>query len=67
MHIAIIGATAFILFVMIGGLFMAAVVLEQRTRRKMAETAAASADVQPNETVAVVQPAPKAMGAAAGR
>lgn len=67
MHIAVIGATAFILFVMIGGLFMAAVVLEQRTRRKLAQTEAASVQAEANPAAAAPLPAPKAMGAAAGR
>jgi hypothetical protein len=66
MHIAIIGATALILFLLIGGLFISAVVLEQRTRRQMA-TAAGT----PSEAVeAASQPAPeekpKAMAAGAG-
>jgi hypothetical protein len=67
MHIAVIGATAFILFVMIGGLFMAAVVLEQRTRRKLAQAEAASVQAEANPTPVAPIPAPKAMGAAAGR
>ena len=67
MHIAIIGATAFILFVMIGGLFTAAVVLEQRTRRKLAQAQTASIAAAETPAAAVPTPAPKAMGAAAGR
>jgi hypothetical protein len=67
MHIAIIGATAFFLFVIMGGLFTSAVVLEQRTRRKMAEAAAATSEVQPNEPTPAAEQAPKAMAAAAGR
>jgi hypothetical protein len=68
MHIAIIGATAFIVFVMIGGLLMSAVVLEQRTRRRMAATAAAIPST--DETPAVVETASeklKVMTATAGR
>ena len=67
MHIAIVGATAFILFLMMGGLFITAVVLEQRTRRKLAQAQPASVDVEASETAPVAEPAPKAMGAAAGR
>jgi hypothetical protein len=60
------GATAFILFLIMGGLFISAVVLEQRTRRKLAKAEAASAVVQ-QEAGPVAEVAPKAMGAAAGR
>ena len=68
MHIAIIGATAFVIFVLIGALFMAAVVLEQRTRRQMAATAAAQASAeQPQSAPDTPVEKPKAMAAAAGR
>jgi hypothetical protein len=67
MHIAVIGATAFVLFVVIGGLLMAAVLLEQRTRRQMAAAAEAPAEVPaPVDAVAAVEK-PKAMAASAGR
>jgi hypothetical protein len=66
MHIAIIGATALILFLIMGGMFVVAVVLEQRTRRQIA-AAAASAQGAQSESVAEPAEAPKAMTAAAGR
>jgi hypothetical protein len=73
MHIAIIGAGAFIIFVVIGGLLMAAVVLEQRTRRHMAAAAPASVpaemavEASSPETSVASGPKAKAMAAASGR
>jgi fructose-specific phosphotransferase system IIC component len=65
MHIAIIGASALILFLIIGGLFIAAVVLEQRDRRRLAATAKAEPSPEPAAPVIVVQK-PKVMAATAG-
>ena len=70
MHVAIIGAGALIIFLVIGGLFMAAVVLEQRTRSQVAAGAAASVPVE-----VAIEPSPeqastekmKAMAAASGQ
>lgn len=69
MHIAIIGAGALIIFLIIGGLFMAAVVLEQRTRRQMADTAAASVPVEVDVEVSSggSTEKAKAMAATSGR
>ena len=67
MHIALIGATALILFLIMGGLFISAVVLEQRTRRRMAAAGAPlPADGSPIASEEAAEK-PKAMGAAAGR
>jgi len=73
MHIAVIGAGAFIIFVVIGGLLMAATVLEQRTRRQTAASATASVPAEvavetssPEMSVPSV-PKAKAMAAASGR
>lgn len=67
MHIAIIGAAALILFLLIGGLFISAVVLEQRTRRQMAAAAGAPADsVEAPAPESAPEEKPKAMAAGAG-
>ena len=69
MHIAIIGAGALIIFLVIGGLLSAAVLLEQRTRRQMAESAAAAVPVDATaaESPEATTEKPRAMAAASGR
>ena len=66
MHIAIIGATALILFLLIGGLFISAVVLEQRTRRQMATAAGAPSGAVEVAPEPAPEEKPKAMAAGAG-
>jgi hypothetical protein len=70
MHIAIIGATALIVFLMMGGLMLTAVVMEQRTRRQNAAAAAAGTGAVTDGPLPAADESeekPKAEAATAGR